>query len=249
MDRMMIMKNAGVTAARRALFSYMTEPRGSYYLPMIFSNLVRKKKFVFSEADKQKWNGFLADYIVFRFYIARHVLKDFAKDYTALLQVFTGIQHLERHFSELLSPPEGIDETRRPLFSLTEEIKERYTEPYIKECYEYFDEIAAKAEAKWDEKPKILKMIISEVLSYLCNKNKVPLYTPIFWFFDQETVLYADYLSSFFGGLIPEEIKELQNMTYDEEEEEDDFYTGYKLPALISLFIASILLVIMLKAN
>lgn len=249
MDRIMYMKNAGITAGRRALFSYMTEPRGSYYLPMIFSNLLKKKKFTISKEDLPKWNHFLADYIVFRFYVARHVLKDFAKEYTALLQVFTGIRHIEEHFAELLSPPEGLDEPRKLLFSLTDEVKNEYTEEKFKETYEYFDEIAAKAEAKWDEKPKILKMLISEVLSYLCNKNKIPLYTPVFWFFHQETVLYADYLSSFYGGLIPEEIKELQNMTYDEEEEEDDFYTGYKLPALISLFIASILLVIMLKAN
>lgn len=103
--------------------------------------------------------------------------------------------------------------------------------------------MAAKAERKLDNPDEILKSLITESLSYLCTRDKAPLYTPVFWFFSKETLAYAQYLSELYKGLIPESHYEnLHARPYQEvEREEDTFYTDYRLPAYILFFLAGLI--------
>ena len=81
MDMTEYLENMGITICQRAFFSYMAKPQGSYGLHMIFRLFLKKKRIIMLERDRAGWCRFLADYAVLRLYIARFVLKDFARDY------------------------------------------------------------------------------------------------------------------------------------------------------------------------
>lgn len=202
MDFSLYMENAGATAGMRALFSYMTEPQGSYYLPMIFSNVLKKKKISFAGEEKHRWNNFLADYFVFRLFIARHVLKTYAAEYTPLLYAFRGISKLEENFPKFLQP-DRFRKDSKILLSLSDADLSAYTPERIAGYHRFFEEISKKAELRFNEPDRVLKAITEEALTSLSRKNGVFLYAPVLWFFDRETKDYAAYLSSFFQGFIP----------------------------------------------
>lgn len=69
MDRRMYYRSAGLSAARRAFYSYTAQPRGSYGLPLIFLKMLKAQMVITFEEDKERWRSFLCDYIVFRLYI------------------------------------------------------------------------------------------------------------------------------------------------------------------------------------
>lgn len=171
MDLSLYMENAGTTAGMRALFSYMTEPQGSYYLPMIFSNVLKKKKISFTEKEKHRWNNFLADYFVFRFFIARHVLKTYAAEYTPLLYAFRGISKQEEHFPEFLQP-DRFRKDAKTLLSLSDADLSVYTPEYIAEYHRSFEEISKKAELCFNDPDRILKAITEEALPALARKTE-----------------------------------------------------------------------------
>lgn len=92
MDRRMYYRSAGLSAARRAFYSYTAQPRGSYGLPLIFLKMLKAQKVITFEEDKERWRSFLCDYIVFRLYIAKYVLKSYARDYSPLTELYAGFK-------------------------------------------------------------------------------------------------------------------------------------------------------------
>ena len=157
---------------------------------------------------------------------------------------------MEKDFPDFLTkeadPGRGVGD----ISLLPDNLPYLYSEEKIKACHEFFDHMAAKAERKLDDSDAVLKSLITEGLSYLCDKDKVPLYTPVFWFFSKETLSYAQYLSELYKGLIPESHYEnLQARPYKEvEREEDTFYTDYRLPAYILFFLAGLICLVLAKA-
>ena len=102
MDMTEYLENMGITICQRAFFSYMAKPQGSYGLHMIFRLFLKKKRIIMLERDRAGWCRFLADYAVLRLYIARFVLKDFARDYPPLLSIYAGFDRVEKDFPEFL---------------------------------------------------------------------------------------------------------------------------------------------------
>lgn len=157
---------------------------------------------------------------------------------------------MEKDFPEFLKkeadPGRGVGD----ISLLPDNLPFLYSEEKIKACHELFDHMAAKAERKLDNPDEILKSLITESLSYLCTRDKAPLYTPVFWFFSKETLAYAQYLSELYKGLIPESHYEnLHARPYQEvEREEDTFYTDYRLPAYILFFLAGLIFLVLAKA-
>lgn len=250
MDMTEYLENMGITICQRAFFSYMAKPQGSYGLHMIFRLFLKKKRIIMLERDRAGWCRFLADYAVLRLYIARFVLKDFARDYPPLLSIYAGFDSVEKDFPEFLKkeadPGRGVGD----ISLLPDNLPFLYSEEKIKACHELFDHMAAKAERKLDNPDEILKSLITESLSYLCTRDKAPLYTPVFWFFSKETLAYAQYLSELYKGLIPESHYEnLHARPYQEvEREEDTFYTDYRLPSYILFFLAGLIFLVLAKA-
>ena len=110
MDHSQYLTSMGITLCRRALFSYTSQPQGSYGLHVIFRKFVKEKKILMHDRDRDNWCAFLSDYIVFRLYIAKYILKDYAKDYTPLLHIFEGIHQIEDCL--LYTSPSPRDRTR-----------------------------------------------------------------------------------------------------------------------------------------
>ena len=251
MDRSQYLESMGITISQRALFSYTTQPQGSYGLHVIFNQFLKEKKIVQFDRDKDHWCTFLADYILFRLYMAKYILKDYAKDYTPLLQIFKGIHQVENHFPKFFreeaDPGRGVGDSEfLPLHLDTD-----YTPKAMEKYYDLFNGISTKMENKPLDRNRKLKGIITAGLSALAKKNKIPLYSPIFYFFSQETLLHSKYLSDFYKGLIPDSFYETMNARPYEavQKEEDSFYTDYHLPAFIAIFVAGLLLIALLKAQ
>ena len=99
MDRRMYYRSAGLSAARRAFYSYTAQPRGSYGLPLIFLKMLKAQMVITFEEDKERWRSFLCDYIVFRLYIAKYVLKSYARDYSPLTELYAGFKDAEKDWS------------------------------------------------------------------------------------------------------------------------------------------------------
>ena len=202
MDRRMYYRSAGLSAARRAFYSYTAQPRGSYGLPLIFLKMLKAQKVITFEEDKERWRSFLCDYIVFRLYIAKYVLKSYARDYSPLTELYAGFKDAEKDWPGFIrssSDPgweaAGISFPPKDLSS--------YTEKEMDNHHEFFDRIAKEAEAKTQDGGHALKGLVSESLTAISKKNHLPLLTPVFWFFEKETAAYAQYLSSYYRGLIP----------------------------------------------
>ena len=147
-------------------------------------------------------------YIVFRLYIAKYILKDYAKDYTPLLHIFEGIHQIEdafpAFFREEADPGRAVGDQS----FLPPDLDTRYRAEEMDHFYNIFNAVSTKMEEKPLERNQRLKSIITSCLTILSEKNHVPLYTPIFYFFSQETIRYAQFLADFCKGLIPDEFYE-----------------------------------------
>lgn len=254
MDHELYLKSMGNTVSQRAFFSYMAQPQGSYSLHMIFREFLKQRRIVMLDRERSHWKSFLADYVLFRLYIARHVLKDYASDYAPLLNLYQGFDEVDEHFPDLLireaDPGRGVGD----ISLLPDNPETEYSLEKIRALQEKFEYMAARAEEKAESRDDTLRLLVTEGLSYLAAKDKVPLYTPIFWFFVKETLYYGRYLTDFYKGLIPASHYETVHARpprpeEDEEEEyeEDPFYKSYRLPAMIFLFLAGLICVVLAK--
>lgn len=251
MDHDLYLKSMGNTVSQRAFFSYMAQPQGSYSLHMIFRQFLKQRRIVMQDRERAHWKSFLADYVLFRLYIARHVLKGYASDYAPLLHLYRGFDEVDENFPDLLmkeaDPGRGVGD----ISLLPDNPEKDYTREKIKNLQEKFDYMAGQSELKGKGRDETLKLLVTEGLSYLAQKDKVPLYTPIFWFFVKETLYYARYLSDFYKGLIPashyETVHARPVPVEDEEYEEDPFFKSFRLPAMIFLFLAGLICVVLAK--
>lgn len=250
MDMDNYLVNMGITAAQRAFFSYMAKPQGSYGLHMIFRLFLKRKSIIMHDRERPHWCRFLADYSVFRLYIARFILKAYARDYPPLLSLYTGFDRIDESFPEFIKkeadPGRGVGD----ISLLPDHLETLYSPEKIEALHDRFNRMAEKAERDTDSPDAALKSFTTEVLSYLSGKDEVPLYTPVFWFFSKETLDYAQYLADFYKGLIPESYYEgMHAKPYEEvEREEDSFYTDYRLPAYIFFFVAGLICIILARA-
>ena len=251
MDHSQYLTSMGITLCRRALFSYTSQPQGSYGLHVIFRKFVKEKKILMHDRDRDNWCAFLSDYIVFRLYIAKYILKDYAKDYTPLLHIFEGIHQIEdafpAFFREEADPGRAVGDQS----FLPPDLDTRYRAEAMDHFYNIFNAVSTQMEEKPLERNQRLKSIITSCLTILSEKNHVPLYTPIFYFFSQETLRYAQFLADFCKGLIPDEFYEVMHaMPYQAvKKEEDPFYTSYHLPACIAIFVSLLLFFVLCEGG
>lgn len=203
MDRRMYYRSAGLSAARRAFYSYTAQPRGSYGLPLIFLKMLKAQKVITFEEDKERWRSFLCDYIVFRLYIAKYVLKSYARDYSPLTELYAGFKNAEKDWPGFIRSSSDPGWEAAGISFLPKDLSS-YTEKEMDNHHEFFDRIAKEAEAKTQDGGHALKGLVSESLTAISKKNHLPLLTPVFWFFEKETAAYAQYLSSYYRGLIPD---------------------------------------------
>ncbi len=241
MDRRMYYRSAGLSAARRAFYSYTAQPRGSYGLPLIFLKMLKAQKVITFEEDKERWRSFLCDYIVFRLYIAKYVLKSYARDYSPLTELYSGFKDAEKDWPGFIRSSSDPGWEAAGISFLPKDLSS-YTEKEMDNHHEFFDRIAKEAEAKTQNGGHALKGLVSESLTAISKKNHLPLLTPVFWFFEKETAAYAQYLSSYYRGLIPDSYYEtVKAHPYRLPKKESDPYTqGFRLAGFILLFIAVI---------
>lgn len=99
MGRKEYLESMGVRAARRAFFSYTTEPEGSYSIHRVFIRFLEVNRMDMGQAEKPKAAAFLTDYILLRIYVAKYVLAGYAETYAPLLDLFRGFEKVEKKFS------------------------------------------------------------------------------------------------------------------------------------------------------
>ena len=97
MGRKEYLESMGVRAARRAFFSYTTEPEGSYSIHRVFIRFLEVNRMDMGQAEKPKAAAFLTDYILLRIYVAKYVLAGYAETYAPLLDLFRGLEKWKRN--------------------------------------------------------------------------------------------------------------------------------------------------------
>ena len=97
MGRKEYLESMGVRAARRAFFSYTTEPEGSYSIHRVFIRFLEVNRMDMDQAEKPKAAAFLTDYILLRIYVAKYVLAGYAETYAPLLDLFRGFEKVEKN--------------------------------------------------------------------------------------------------------------------------------------------------------
>ena len=174
MDMDNYLVNMGITAAQRAFFSYMAKPQGSYGLHMIFRLFLKRKSIIMHDRERPHWCRFLADYSVFRLYIARFVLKAYARDYPPLLSLYAGFDRIDETFPEFIKkeadPGRGVGD----ISLLPDHLETLYSPEKIEALHDRFNRMAEKAERDTDSPDAALKSFTTEVLSYLSGKDEVP---------------------------------------------------------------------------
>ena len=114
MERKEYLESMGVRAARRAFFSYTTEPEGSYSIHRVFIRFLEVNRMDMGQAEEPKAAAFLTDYILLRIYVAKYVLAGYAETYAPLLDVFRGFEKVEKKFSLFM------ERERRPAMARNE---------------------------------------------------------------------------------------------------------------------------------
>ena len=122
MERKEYLESMGVRAARRAFFSYTTEPEGSYSIHRVFIRFLEVNRMDMGQAEEPKAAAFLTDYILLRIYVAKYVLAGYAETYAPLLDVFRGFEQVEKKFSLFMvrATAPGHDGKRRPAMARNE---------------------------------------------------------------------------------------------------------------------------------
>ena len=88
---------AWVSGRPGALFSYTTEPEGSYSIHRVFIRFLEVNRMDMGQAEKPKAAAFLTDYILLRIYVAKYVLAGYAETYAPLLDLFRGFEKWKRN--------------------------------------------------------------------------------------------------------------------------------------------------------
>lgn len=161
MDRRMYYRSAGLSAARRAFYSYTAQPRGSYGLPLIFLKMLKAQMVITFEEDKERWRSFLCDYIVFRLYIAKYVLKSYARDYSPLTELYAGFKDAEKDWPGFIRSSSDPGWEAAGISFLPKDLSS-YTEKEMDNHHEFFDRIAKEAEAKTQDGGHALKGLVSD---------------------------------------------------------------------------------------
>ena len=221
MGRKEYLESMGVRAARRAFFSYTTEPEGSYSIHRVFIRFLEVNRMDMGQAEKPKAAAFLTDYILLRIYVAKYVLAGYAETYAPLLDLFCGFEKVEKKFSLFMeretAPSHGAERKFLP-----PDLRRRYDERGMRKTIELFDSISRRYEEREDTPERVMKCIVDECLSTIAIRNEISLSAPSFWFFTREMNGYIRYLNRFYSGLIPPAIHERIKAPMMEEEMRSD---------------------------
>lgn len=162
----------GVRAARRAFFSYTTEPEGSYSIHRVFIRFLEVNRMDMDQAEKPKAAAFLTDYILLRIYVAKYVLAGYAETYAPLLDLFRGFEKVEKKFSLFMeretAPGHGAERKFLP-----PDLRKRYDERGMRKTIELFDNIAGRYEEREDTPERVMKCIVDECLSTIAIRNEI----------------------------------------------------------------------------
>ena len=200
MGRKEYLESMGVRAARRAFFSYTTEPEGSYSIHRVFIRFLEVNRMDMGQAEKPKAAAFLTDYILLRIYVAKYVLAGYAETYAPLLDLFRGFEKVEKKFSLFMeretAPGHGAERKFLP-----PDLRRRYDERGMRKTIELFDSISRRYEEREDTPERVMKCIVDECLSTIAIRNEISLSAPSFWFFTREMNGYIRYLNRFYSIL------------------------------------------------
>lgn len=251
MERKEYMESMGVRAARRAFFSYTTEPEGSYSIHRVFIRFLEVNHIDVKQADEPKAIQFLTDYILLRIYVAKYVLAGYAKTYAPLLHLFRGFEKVEKKFSIFMeretAPGHGAEREFLP-----PDLRKRYDDTGLHRTIELFDIIAKRYEERRETPERIMKCMVDECLSTIAIRNEISLSAPSFWFFTEEMNGYIRYLNRFYSGLIPPAIYERVKapvMKEGTEDAEESSGFNYGMAAHIIFAIAAVIGVLLIVSS
>lgn len=202
-DHREAMKTLARTVAGKAFYSYSAAPEGSFSLENRMAALLTEAGYRAFRKDRTVTHRFLMEYLIFRLFLIRYILKDYARKYDGLLPVFRELLTIEGNLLNLARDYSGsADSFYRPL----QDDWKVYMLCSIARTYDKYETIARKNEQKEKDRTLAFLCTVRDVLGTIREETGMALYPDLFHFFMEESAGYANFLKDSFHRALPEEI-------------------------------------------
>ena len=202
-DHAVKMKTIARYLADKAFYSYASEPGGSYAVERQAAAILKKAMDHQLREDRHLTHHFLMEYLIFRLFLARYILKDYAQKYDGLLPIFGEFFRMECNLLNMVRSHAAAEDS---LFGPLPDDWKRYTLFHIGKAYDRYEKIARKHEREEKDPRRAFLSAVRESLGAIREETDMALYPELFHFFMEESAGYADFLHKIYQQLLPEEI-------------------------------------------
>lgn len=202
-DHREAMRMLARTLAGKAFYSYSSAPEGSFSLENRMTALLKAGGYGALQEDRKAAHRFLMEYLIFRLFLIRYILKDYARKYDGLLPVFRELLTIEGNLLNLAREHCGGESS---LYAPLQDDWKVYMLCSMAGTYDRYEKIAGKNEQRERDHTLAFLCTVRDVLGTIREETGMGLYPDLFHFFMEESTGYANFLKDSFQRVLPEEI-------------------------------------------
>ncbi len=202
-DHREAMKMLARTVAGKAFYSYSAAPEGSFSLENRMAALLKISGYKTLQDSPAVTHRFLMEYLIFRLFLIRYILKDYARKYDGLLLVFRELLTIEGNLLNLAREHSGGEGS---LYRPLRDDWKVYMLCSMAQTYDRYEKMARKNEQKEKDGTLAFLCTVRDVLGTIREETGMGLYPELFHFFMEESTGYANFLKDSFQRVLPEEI-------------------------------------------
>ncbi len=201
-DHREAMRMLARTLAGKAFYSYSSAPEGSFSLENRMTALLKAGGYRALREDQAVTHRFLMEYLIFRLFLVRYILKDYARKYDGLLPVFRELLTIEGNLLNLVRE----HCSGKSLYAPLRDDWKVYMLCSMARTYDRYEKMAGKNERKEKDRTLAFLRTVRDVLGTIREETGMGLYPELFHFFMEESTGYANFLKDSFQRVLPEEI-------------------------------------------
>lgn len=197
------MRAAARYMAGKAFYSYTAEPEGSYSIAEETAAVLRRAMDHHLREDRAVTHRFLMEYLIFRLFLIRYILKDYAQKYDGLIPIFRELLRIE---GNLLNLAEAESGGKDGLYAPLPGDWKIYMLSTIARTYDRYEKIARKNEQHEKDPARAFQCTVRDILGTIREKTGIGMYPDLFHLFMEESWGYAAFLHESLRRMLPEEI-------------------------------------------
>lgn len=202
-DHREAMRMLARTLAEKAFYSYSSAPEGSFSLENRMAALLKADGHCALREERAVTHRFLMEYLIFRLFLIRYILKDYARKYDGLLPVFRELLTIEGNLLNLVREHCGGEGS---FYAPLKDDWKVYMLCSMAGIYDRYEKMAGKNERKEKDYTLAFLHTVRDVLGTIREETGMGLYPDLFHFFMEESTGYANFLKDSFQRVLPEEI-------------------------------------------